>query len=194
QEIKEYYEKIVTKENAVNEIKTLSNRNLNIKREVESIQNKGYAFEDTYQVLEGSKMFYYSNEDKSINGFIEVNSDNYLVYEFSYDSKGQIESGVLRDSNKSVEYDKDNGITKKSNSETKVSSNKLRVSATASSQYSKPDKRTVSFICGLLMTYSGWSLNQIAALVLKGLGAGPVGLGAVALLFTLGTTYASTYC
>lgn len=37
------------------------------------------------------------------------------------------------------------------------------------------------------MTYSGWSLNQIAALVLKG-------LGAVALLFTLGTTYASTYC
>ena len=43
------------------------------------------------------------------------------------------------------------------------------------------------------MTYSGWSLNQIAALVLKGLGAGPVGLGAVALLFTLGTTYASTY-
>lgn len=58
-------------------------------------------------------MFYYSNEDKSINGFIEVNSDNYVVYEFSYDSKGQIESGVLRDSNKSVEYDKDNGITKK---------------------------------------------------------------------------------
>lgn len=132
-------------------------------------------------------MFYYSNEDKSINGFIEVNSDNYVVYEFSYDSKGQIESGVLRDPNKSVEYDKDNGITKESNSKT-------RVADTALSQYSKSNDRTVSLVCGLLMTYSGWSLNQIAALVLKGLGAGPIGLGAVALLFTLGTNYASTYC
>lgn len=85
-------------------------------------------------------------------------------------------------------------LQKKSNSETKVSSNKLRVAATASSQYSKSNDRTVSLVCGLLMTYSGWSLNQISALVLKGLGAGPVGLGAVALLFTLGTNYASTYC
>lgn len=141
------------------------------------IIKESFFYHDVY----GSDMIHYHNDDKTINGFIEVNGTNYIVYEFSVNSQGVVDNTFIKDEKAGVEYNENEGVERKDVGEDGL----MRAAAT--------DKVT-STICNLLMTYSGWSLNKIAALVLKSLGTGPWVLAGVALLFTVGTAYASTYC
>jgi NaMN:DMB phosphoribosyltransferase len=237
---------MTTKTNSKKHIESLTKHNTALEEEIKSISKQGFQLEDEYFIIQDVEVLVYSNEEKTIQGLIQIMGDEYTVLEASVNDDGTLDSAFLKDQyNQKISFDVamdeitiENGdgivnsafLKDKDNQNISLDDmiNEINLEnkdATVNSDFLKDrqnqkissdiamdeitlevdkglnggielygNSKVETYICSLLVTYSGYSLTTIAKMVLSALGTGPAVLVAVSLLSTLGWAYLGIYC